>query len=535
MQSRKISLVRWVLFLVLTSIGVAGSFGQTNTTALNGVVTDANGAVIPGVTVVIVNPASGFTKTESSKSKGEYSFDQIPPGTYQVKVSALGFSEEVEQVELLVATPLKVNFKLTPGTTEIVEVQTGIAALNSTDATLGKAFDSKQIQELPYLANNVTYLLSLQPGVLALDSGAQTGGLNTDTRTGIVNGARQDQTNVTLDGVDNNDQTNGYAFNGALRSTRDSVEEFRVTTTNANADAGRSSGGQVSLVTRSGTNTFHGSAYEYYRGTVGLANNWFTKQTQLANGQANRPLKVLQNTYGGSLGLPIMRDKLFFFGAYEGFQQASSQNVNATVPSIPGGGGLVTGTVTYAACPTASTCSTGYTYKTLSAADIAAIDPKGSGVNAAAVAYFKQYPVANGTKTGDQYNTGSYTFSSPLPLHQITNIARLDYNLTAKQAVFVRGNLQSDNQATALPFPGQPPSTNVFGNNRGIAGGHIWSINNNLSNNFRYGFVRQGTGTRGTGSQPYVSFSTLTPITGVSAPLRSIPRERRTTSPMISR
>ena len=109
--------------------------------------------------------------------------------------------------------------------------------------------------------------------------------LNTDTRTGIVNGARQDQTNITLDGVDNNDQIFGYAFNGALRSTRDSVEEFRVTTTNANADAGRSSGAQVSLVTRSGTNAFHGSAYEYYRDPGTTSNNWFNKQAQLNSGE----------------------------------------------------------------------------------------------------------------------------------------------------------------------------------------------------------------------------------------------------------
>ncbi len=526
MQLRKTRFVRWVLVLVLAVFGVSSSFGQTNTTALSGVVTDSTGAVVPSASIVITNPASGFTQKETSKSKGEYSFDQIAPGTYQVRVSSPGFSDEVEQVELLVATPLKINFKLSVGTSEIVEVQTGIAALNSTDATLGKAFDSKQIQTLPYLANNVTYLLSLQPGVLALDSGALTGGLNTDTRTGIVNGARQDQTNITLDGVDNNDQTNGYAFNGALRSTRESVEEFRVTTTNANADAGRSSGGQVSLVTRSGTNVIHGSAYEYNRGGVGLANNWFNKQAQLASGAPNRPLKVLQNTYGASLGLPIIKDKLFFFGAYEGFKQASDISVAATVPSLPGGGGLVTGTVTYGACaPGVTSCTAAASYKTLNAADIAAIDPNcskngscpnGPGVNAAAIAYFKQFPVANGTATGDGFNTGSYTFASPAPLHQITNIARLDYNLTSKQVVFVRGNLQSDNQAGTLPFLGQAPLTNTFGNNKGIAGGHLWSINSNINNNFRYGFVRQGTATRGTGSQPYVAFSTLATINGTA-------------------
>jgi len=222
---------------------------QTNTTALSGTVTDATGAILPGVSVNLSNMASGSMQNTQTKSKGDFSFEQIQPGTYQVKVVAPGFAELVQKVELLVATPVKLNFKLTVGSSEVVNVETSLAEVNTSDATLGKAFNSAQVQNLPYLANNVTYLLSLQPGVLALDSGSQTGGLNNDPRTGSVNGARQDQTNITLDGVDNNDQVFGYAFNGGLRSTRDSVEEFRVTTTNANADAGRSSGAQVSLVT----------------------------------------------------------------------------------------------------------------------------------------------------------------------------------------------------------------------------------------------------------------------------------------------
>ena len=526
MQFRKTCVRVCALLLLGFGSQLSPAFAQSNTSSLSGVVTDPTGALIPGVAVSINNPESGQTQNETTKSKGEFVFEQVPPGHYEVRVTAPGFAEQLKKVDLLVATPLKLTFKMTLGNTEVVTVETSIAAVNSTDAALGKAFNSGQIESLPYLANNINYLLSLQPGVLALDSGAQTGGLNTDPRTGVVNGARQDQTNITLDGVDNNDQTNGYAFNGALRATRESVEEFRVTTTNANADAGRSSGGQVSLVTRSGTNAFHGSAYEYYRGGVGLANNWFVKQTQLASSKPNIPLKVLQHTYGGSLGLPLIKDKLFFFGAYEGFKQASSTNIQATVPSIPGGGGLVTGNVTYGACaPGATSCTTPASYKTLTPADIAQMDPRctalgscpaGAGVNSAAIAYFKTYPTANGTVTGDSYNTGSYSFSSPAPIHQITNIARLDYNLNSKQVVFVRGNLQSDNQATALPFPGQPPATNIYGNTKGVAAGHIWTINGNMTNNFRYGLVRQGNATRGTGSQPYVNFSTLTNLTGTS-------------------
>ncbi len=541
MPKHKFGVTRGFALSSLLALGVCSTplflgvstplLAQSNTTGLSGTVVDPSGATLADVTVTITNPATGVTQTTATRSKGEYSFSQVTPGDYEVHVIGKGFAEQVQSVKLLVATPVAANFKLTVGTTEIVNVETNLAAINSTDGTLGKAFDSSQVANLPYLANNVTYLLSLQPGVLALDSGASTGGLNTDIRTGIVNGARQDQTNITLDGVDNNDVTNGYAFNGALRSTRDSVEEFRVTTTNGNADSGRSSGAQVSLLTKSGTNQFHGSAYEYYRSSIGAQNNWFTKQTAIAGGKPNIPLKILQHTYGGSFGAPIIKDKLFFFGAYEGFKQASDAQVSAVVPSTTAGGGLITGTVTYATCGTATTCVTP-TYKTLTAADIASLDtkctangtcPNGPGVNAAAIAYFKQFPIANtpGTSaSADGYNTGLYNFTSPVPLHQITNIAKLDYNINSHQSLFLRGNLQSDNQATALPLPAQPAASNIFGNNKALAAGHIWSIGNSMTNNLRFGYIRQGAKSNGTGSLPYVSFSEISTLTATTTSTR---------------
>ncbi|WP_263380273.1 TonB-dependent receptor [Granulicella paludicola] len=518
-----------IFALILAVLVPATIVAQTNTTRLSGIVTDPTGALIPEVAVELSKPDIGFVKVVKSDSGGAYSFDQVTPGSYTVTVSAAAFSPEVEKVELLVATPRILNFKLKAGTTEVVNVETTLAQLNSTDATLGKAFDSAQVQNLPYLANNVTYLLSLQPGVLAIDSGAQTGGLNTDPRTGVVNGARQDQTNITLDGVDNNDQVFGYAFNGALRSTRDSVEEFRVTTTNANADAGRSSGAQVSLVTRSGTNNFHGSAYEYYRDPGTTANNWFIKQGQLNSGTPNIAAKVLQHTYGASLGLPIKKDKLFFFGAYEGFKQASDVPVSETVPSVFGGGGLYTGNVVYEACPTTSPgCQNSTILKTLTPTDIAQLDGRASdsncatttcyapATNAAAIAYFKQFPLANAPGAADPYNTGIYNFTSPSPIHQITNIVRLDYNITSKQLLFVRGNLQSDNQATPLQFPGLPAASNVFGNNKGISAGHTWNINDRMTNNARYGFTSLGSASRGTGSQPFVNFGAFSTLTAAT-------------------
>jgi len=195
MQSRRIRFAAACLMLLMFFFPL---LAQTNTTSLTGEVMDASGASITGGTVKIYNSATGFTQTVQSGGTGQYSFNQIPPGKYTVTVSYADFANQVQSVELLVDSPVKINFKLTVGASEIVNVETTLAAVNSTDGTLGKPFNSTQIQNLPYLANNVLSLLSLQPGVLSLDGGAQTAGTNLDIRTGTVNGARQDQSNISL-------------------------------------------------------------------------------------------------------------------------------------------------------------------------------------------------------------------------------------------------------------------------------------------------------------------------------------------------
>src|SRR6185437_8118145 len=167
----------------------------------------------------------------------------------------------------------------------------------TTDATLGNAFDSRQIEQLPSEARNVPDLLSLQPGVTFMgrtddNSGTQAVGNNGgDSRSGSVNGGRSDQANITLDGIAVNDINNGYAFTSVLRVPQDAIAEFRVTTSNPNAAEGRSSGAQVALVTRSGSNQFHGAVYVYNRNNLFHANDFFNKQTQAAEGLPNRPLK----------------------------------------------------------------------------------------------------------------------------------------------------------------------------------------------------------------------------------------------------
>jgi hypothetical protein len=498
-----------VLFLCLGFVSAAWS--QASFTSLRGTITDSAGALLPNASISIVNKATQLTLTQTANGNGEYQFQQLVPGTYVISVKANGFGDQSKQADLLVNQPATINFKLSVQATAVtVDVSSEAETLNTTDASIGNSVNNATIQALPMEGRNVTDLLSLQPGVLYL--GRQTTDQqDQDSRSGSVAGARSDQTNVTLDGLDDNDQQNGYAFTGVLRSTLDSTEEFRVTTTSSNADAGRSSGAQVTLVTKSGTNTFHGALYEYNRNNLGYANDWFNKQGELQSGEPNEPGKLIRNTFGGSLGGPIKKDKLFFFFNYEGQRTDENSQQTRVVPSAA----FRQGNLTYQYCtnPNDPTCAQTST-TTLSAAQVATLDAPcvGNGVcttpgpNAAALALFQSYPLPNGATQGDGYNLLSYTFASPFPGSLNTSILRLDYAISQKHHLFVRGNLQKDTQAGVEDFPGDAPSSSLEDNSKGISAGETWSITPNIVNDIRYGFIRQGYSNRGTSLGDYTTF-----------------------------
>jgi hypothetical protein len=496
---------------------------QTAVTALHGVIMDQNGAALPNAHILITDPDSGYKSERVSSERGEYAFEQLTPGRYTILVSAPGFSNEKQTAELLVNQTRVAEFKMkvAAASTETIEVDDSAATLNTSDATIGTPFDTVQIQALPFEGNNVLDLLSLQAGVVFLGDKTSTQ-QDTDSRSGSVDGARSDQSNVTLDGLDDNDQNKGYAFSGVLRSTRDSVEEFRVVSTNANADSGRSSGAQVSLVTRSGTNKYHGSVYEYYRPTNTVANNWFEKQSEIAAGLPNVAPKYLRNTFGGSFGAPIQKDKLFYFVAYEGQRTAESQQETQEVPSAA----FRNGALTYVAAG-------GSTFA-LNPAEIAKMDPNcshngscplGPGVNSAAEAYYAQLPLPNTSAPSDGYNLFGYTFASPAPQSLNTLIAKLDYNIHDKHRLFLRVNDQMDHSSGTSQFPGQPSSYILTDDSKGIAGGDIWTISNSLINNLRYGLVHQSYSNRGVTDQNYVTFQNISTLkaSGYTSQIISVP------------
>ncbi|MBV8674378.1 MAG: TonB-dependent receptor, partial [Acidobacteriaceae bacterium] len=478
-------------------------------------VKDTSGAVLPGAKITITDNSTGRSLDTASGASGEYTFQQIPPATYQITVKAQGFAAQTKTAELLVSQPATVDFTVSvQATQEIVNVSAEAQTLNTSDASLGDSMNNTLIQALPSEGRNVPDLLALQPGVLYLgsDSGRPANpDLANDSRSGAVNGGRSDQGNITVDGIDDNDQVNGYAFTGVLRETQDSVEEFRVTTGLAGADQGRSSGAQVNMVTKSGTNKFHGAAYWYNRPTLTVANDWFNKEAQLSSGLANRPPKLIRNNYGVDASGPIFKDKLFFFVNYEALRQAENQVVTRTSPTAS----YQQGIISYQAADGSTA--------TLSSGQIATLDqpcvangvcPWGPGPNPNVLAYLQQYPAANGTSQGDGgYNFGSFTFSSPAPIRLNTTIARIDFMPDQKQRIFVRGNLQKDTQDGVEQFPGQGPSFVIEDNSKGIVAGYTVTFTPTLVNDLRYGYVRQGYGNSGPGTGVYTDFRFIDTLT----------------------
>ena len=495
--------------------------GQTGSSSLRGLVTDPQGNAVAGATVTLSSPERNFNRSQTTNGDGAYLFTGIPPGGYQVEVEMKGFKKALlSNVKALVDTPTDLDVQLEVGSVnETVNITSGSEApLNTTDATLGNTFENRRISELPLNARNVVGLLSLQPGV---------------TRGGSVNGGRADQANITLDGVDVNEQQRGLdvvtdeAFASVLRVTPDSVQEFRVVTTNPNAEQGRSSGAQVSLVTKSGTNDWHGLLYEYHRNTVTSANDYFNNAAgsfgpndfQVLTGQAKAGDKkvprppLLRNIFGGTVGGPIKRDKAFFFFSYEGFREATATSVVRTVPLADSiGKGIVRYKTASGASDASCPAGTPSGYRCLTLAQIGGFYLAANGVNpigntvsldllkAAANRYR-----SNDNTTGDLINTGGFRFNANTPTTYDTYTTRIDFNINSKQTLFLRGNYQNDKVGLAPQFP-DFPAPSIWNHPTGFAIGHTWTLSNHLVNNFKYGRTRLSFSQLGDSAESQVSF-----------------------------
>jgi hypothetical protein len=509
--------------LVLTCFAwcMCGLAAGQAATSLRGTITDPSGSTVSGAKVVLANSESKTERTATTAEQGGYQFLFVPPGTYSLTVTATGFRPyKLDAVQLLVNTPATINAQLKVGAAgEVVEVTSEAPALNLVDASLGNSFNETQVRDIPLEGRNVPDLLSLQAGV------AYTGNHNDinkdqDTRNGSVNGARSDQSNVTLDNIDVNDQSNGYAFTSVLPVTQDSVQEFRVTTTNYGADQGQGSGAQVALVTKSGTNSFHGSLYEDMRNTITSANDYLVKQSEQNIGLPNKPLQLNRNIFGVSVGGPVQKDRLFFFANYEGTREREEQRAERVIPTQS----LCSGTFQYVnAAPGTGTTSWG-------ASQLQLLDPKGIGIDPAMLdlvnhtgyldrTFCTGQTPTNDISAGDGLNYAGYVFRAPTKLDNDVFIARIDYHLTAdgKHTLFWRGNL-ADLRNPGAPFlpgkyqilPGElnpsAPMQTTVDHSKGFAFGYTAVLSPTMVNSFHWGYTRQSFGVIGNTNQQWNQF-----------------------------
>lgn len=489
------SATRFASVLLLIGSFALPVFSQQGTSIVRGTVKDQQGNVVTGASVKLISVATGAERSTTTSSEGVFSFEAVQVGDYRVEVEAANFKKGVvTNIHALVSTPTSVEVMLEVGNiAESVTVSASSAELlvNRDDGTLGSTFVNKQITQLPLEARNVPSLLTLQTAT---------------TRDGYVAGSRADQSNITLDGVDINeaqtntiigaDPANGTDINNlspsnstVLRLNSEAIEEFRVTTTNPNANQGRSSGAQVSLVTKSGSNEWHGAAFEFYRTSAFAANHFFNNKAGV-----DRP-SLIRHTFGGALGGPLMKDKAFFFYSYEGDRITQSISALRTVPLPSLGQGLVrfrnpSGGVT-----------------TLTPADITSIFPA-VGTNPLAIQALAQaaakYP-ANDFSIGDQFNTAGFRFNAPIPVKRNSHAAKLDFNISPNQQAFIRANVIYDLLAREQQFP-DSPAPNIWSHPMGLAAGHTWTLSEKVINTFRWGYTREAFSQQGDSADNSISF-----------------------------
>ena len=462
----------FVLFLVAPTFLAA-----QDVASITGVVSDQTGAVIPGVDVTLQNPQTGVTYKAVTNSSGSYTLNQIKPGPgYKIEFKRTGFKAVVVSGLYLNVDATRVqNAQLSlGGTSETVEVSAANQAvtLDTTDATVGNNFQVQMLNDLPVQVRGTPSALFVsQPGV---------------TLDGAVTGARTDQNRVTVDGLDVNDYATGQFGAVVGNAPVDSVQEFRGVSGGFLSSEAGGGGGQYQLVTRSGTNTFHGSLSEYYRDRGLEANDWFNNNVFPA---VPRP-PLNRNQFGGTIGGPVIKNKMFFFFDYYGRRDVLSFLERRTVPLDSFRGNATTP-------PVITYYNSSDVKVPVTAAQVAAFDPQGVGFNPALFdptngLFATRYPHANDLSgaEGDLVNTAGFLFNAPFPRHDNVYVEKVDFNLNDRQKLYERGTLtKTTSTESAIQFPGDPLTAPFTDHSYSWVVGHIWTISNTKINQASYGEV----------------------------------------------
>ncbi len=387
--------VIFLLTVFFLTFGLGAVYCQTSGGTIEGTVTDPSGGVVIGAMVVITSETTGITRTVPTNASGIYSVSDLVAGRYTVKTSAPGFSsQKVNHILLTVGAVRNVDAHLALGavqnTVTVTSLNTGV---DSATSTVQGVVGGKQIRELPLNGRDFTQLAILQPGVSEVltqfgASATSTTRLSRGLGSQLtIGGSRPEQINYRLDGISINDYANGSpgSVSGLLLGV-DAVQEFSVIRSNAPAEYGRMSGGVVNSITRSGTNEFHGSAYEFVRNSVFDARNYFDPQIIPS---------FRRNQFGAAIGGPIIRNRTFFFGNYEGLRQSQGNSLVAIVPSLNARKGDLT-------------------------AGKVAINPN-------VLPFLALYQIPNGSTNGD---VADYSFVTQVPTNEDFSTAHFDHNIS---------------------------------------------------------------------------------------------------------
>ena len=428
---------RWFrLFAVVLSIICIGGLGrmaqaQLTTADVLGTVTDSTGAVVPGASVTIRNLATGVTSTTKSNGAGDYIFNLLSPGHYSVTIEASGFKKvEYTDVALAAGDRARENGVMETGAVnETVEVTSAPPLLQTDSSSLTFAVTEQAVQDLPLNGRNFVNLVQIQPGINQGSPSAIGSGTRPDDRrqSSVIsaNGQNDLFNNEMIEGMDNNEREQGFI---GVRPSIDAIAEVKVDTNVANAEIGRSAGAVVNIITKSGTNAYHGSAYEFFRNDIFDARDYFTT---VASGVAKPEYR--QNQFGGSIGGPIVKNKTFFFADAEDNRNIQGQPTGLmTVPTLQERGDL-NGTGIY------------------DFSDNGGFPLPAAIVNPVGLAYLKMYPLPNTGGAGALVN--NYVNAPKKPQYALSVDGRIDHTFPNNDAFFARYSYNNVNTVVPSPLP----------------------------------------------------------------------------------
>ncbi len=479
----KAKFLKCLWLLLIPGFASYAGFAQSASGTLEGNIVDATGAVIPGAHVKVVAQATGVSRDVVSNQAGFYSVTNLSPGRYDVTVTASGFGSHVQKdLVLNVGAVRDLDTSLTVSASDVsINVESTVNGVNPVDTSIQGVVDGKQTRDLPLNGRDWTSLATLNTGVsqiLTQYPGAATATTRLSRGLGAqltIGGNRPQQNSYRLDGVNINDYANGGpgSVTGYTLGV-DSVQEFTVITSDAPAQYGRMSGGVVNSVSRSGTNDFHGSAYDYLRNSVFDARNYFTSP--------GAPNSLRRNQFGGTLGGPILHDRTFFFFNYEGFRQAQAVPIVSVVLSPNARKGLVTCTQAAAGATQNKSCltSAGGVVAPAGAAGVTQLT-----VDPAVPPFLALYPLPNGAING---NSGLYNFTTTQKTNEDFMMLHMDHNFSQKDSL--HGTLLYDTASVDSADQTNTLYDEAISRRTTAAVEEIHIFSSTLSNSFRLGYNR---------------------------------------------